>query len=248
MIYLSSKYSLLWYDIKGTLTLLFILLPEFSLFFWDRAVLCFAWDNSWASGGFWDLQLFTGRWSSAPINTVLLWGASLGEGRSQTKPFLAFTTSFHESWCCCRDTRSILPHGSQQWEVSAVTSPTEDHGNKMVTSLLATAFPNFSSSCVPLLLQRIQVWVVACTTEKVTSPEQRWGQTAGKSFVFFYKKSTSGACLVLSPLLGFPTCLSCQMANQLCGHAPDYVQKPAMDMGMIGFPQDFFFFPKNWQE
>lgn len=184
MIYLSSKYSLLWYDIKGTLTVPFILLPEFSLFFWDRAVLCFAWDNSWASGGFWDLQLFTERWSSAPVNMVLLWGASLGEGRSQTKPFIAFATSFHESWCCCRDTGSVLPHGSQQWEVPAVTSPTEDHGNKMITSLLATAFPNFPSSCVPLLLQRIQVWVVACTTEKVTSPEQRWGQTAGKRFLF----------------------------------------------------------------
>lgn len=45
MIYLPSKYLLFWYGIEGTLALQFILLPEFNLLFWDKAVLCLAWDN-----------------------------------------------------------------------------------------------------------------------------------------------------------------------------------------------------------
>lgn len=99
---------MIWHKIKGTLTLQFILLPEFSLFFWDRAVLCFAWDNSRAHGDFWGLQLVTACWSSVSINMVLLWGTSLGEGRSQTKPFLAFTMSFPKSHAAAAGTLGLF--------------------------------------------------------------------------------------------------------------------------------------------
>lgn len=158
---------MIWHKIKGTLTLQFILLPEFSLFSWDRAVSCFVWDNSRASGGFWGLQLFTACRSNASINMVLLWRTFLCEGRSQTKPFLGFTMSFHKSQSAAAGTLgSVLPHGNQHWEVTAVPSPTEDHGCKMVTSLLVTAFPTFFLVFLSSFRKHRCGWLLA--------PQRRW--------------------------------------------------------------------------
>lgn len=136
----------MWHKIKETLTLQFILLPEFSLFFWDRAALCFVWDNSQAHGGFWGLKLVTECWSSVPINVVLLWGTSFGEGRSQTKPFLALTMSFHKSHAAAAGILGLFfPRAAVGGHCSHLTH--RRHACKMVTSLLAMAFLNFSSLC-----------------------------------------------------------------------------------------------------
>lgn len=103
-----------------------------------------------------------------------------------------------ESCCCCRDTGSVVPHGSQHWEVTAVISLTEDHRCKMVTSLLATAFPNFSSLCSSPPSENTDVG--GCLhyrggdTSKAAVGTDSWEEFS------VYKKSTSGACLVLSPL------------------------------------------------
>lgn len=84
--------------------------------------------------------------------------------------------------------------------------------------------------------------VVACTMEEVTSPEQRWEQATGKSFCQ-QEVHVRGLLRVPSPLLRFPPHVSCQMANQLlCGHAPNNVQKPAVDMRVIVFSSVFFLF------
>lgn len=146
-----------------------------------------------------------------------------------------------ESCCCCRDTGSVVPHGSQHWEVTTVISLTEDHRCKMVTSLLATAFPNFSSLCSSPPSENTDVG--GCLhhrggdTSKAAVGTDSWEEFS------VYKKSTSGACLVPSALCwGFlPACpdkwqISCY------GHGADNVQKPAMDMEIIGFSQVFFFF------
>lgn len=111
----------------------------------------------------------------------------------------------------------------------------------MVTGLLATAFTNFSNSCVPLLLpRRAQMQVIACAMEKMTLSEQWWEQAARKSFCH-QEVHIRGLPGVLSPLPRFPPYLSCQMANQVCGLAPSNVQKPAVDMGIIVFPKFFCF-------
>lgn len=107
MIYLPSKYLLFWYGIKGTLALHFTLLPEFNLLFWDKAVLCLAWDNWQSTSGFWGLRLAAEHWSDALINTFLL-GFSLGEGRSRTEPFLAFFISFHKSHADAAETLGLF--------------------------------------------------------------------------------------------------------------------------------------------
>lgn len=108
--------------------------------------------------------------------------------------------------CCCRDPGSVLPHGSLRWEVTAVTSPTEDHGLKMITSLLATAFPNFSSLCSSPPSENTDVG--GCLHHRGDDNSKGVVGTGSWEEFSVYKKSTSGACLVLSPLLGFPSCLS----------------------------------------
>lgn len=86
------------------------------------------------------------------------------------------------------------------------------------------------------------MWVVACTTRELTPPKQWWGQAAGKSFLFARRPHQELPRPV--PSAGVSYLLVLTNGKSVVWPCPDNVPKPAMDMGMIGFSQDDFFFFK----